>query len=307
MNPSSQPEPVGSMNMQVALGLAEKGYLVFPCRRGDKRPFTPHGLKDATVDPDKIRHWFSRNPDLNVAVACGPQPNGINLLAVDVDPKNGGGVTWEHLADEFLLPPGPMHHTPSGGWHLFYAAPDDLRNTAGRIGIGIDTRGAGGYVVVPRSRLIDFETGEILGHYSWTRETALLNVEPPVLPQWINDLLTASPEDVPPAPPRKAGPEPTGGDVSPADYLRSQWLWERELTADGWTLARRGGRDTEWVRPGKSLREGTSATLHNDGEGPLVVWSTSVPVGGKPTKQGVGQSYSPFEYVVTFRHGGDRS
>ena len=304
MNDSSA-QPVGSMNLQVALGLAEKGYLVFPCRQGDKRPFTPHGLKDATVDPDVIRKWYSRNPDLNVAVACGPQPNGINLLAVDVDPKNGGDETWAMLTSECDLPAGPVHTTPSGGWHYFYDAPADLRNTAGRIGKGIDTRGEGGYVVVPRSRLIDFETGEIIGHYSWTRDTALLNVEPPVLPQWINDRLTAEPE-AKPAP--KVGPGPTGGDgVSPADWLRSQWSWAAELEADGWTHARSGGGDSEWVRPGKSVREGTSATLHNNGEGPLVVWSTSVPDGGKPTRQGVGKSYSPFEYVVTFRHGGDRS
>jgi hypothetical protein len=43
--------------------------------------------------------------------------------------------------------------TPSGGLHLYYAAPSDVeyRNTAGRLGWHIDTRAHGGYVVAPGS------------------------------------------------------------------------------------------------------------------------------------------------------------
>jgi Bifunctional DNA primase/polymerase, N-terminal len=42
--------------------------------------------------------------------------------------------------------------TPSGGLHLYFAAPAQrLGNTAGKLGRGIDTRGAGGYVVGPGS------------------------------------------------------------------------------------------------------------------------------------------------------------
>jgi hypothetical protein len=44
--------------------------------------------------------------------------------------------------------------TPSGGWHIYYRDPEGtIRNTAGRIVKGIDTRAGGGYVVAPGSIL----------------------------------------------------------------------------------------------------------------------------------------------------------
>ena len=95
---------------------------------------------------------------------------------------------------------------------------------------------------------------------------------------------------------------------SVADKAREGWDWFVELEADGWVCVRTAGTDSQWTRPGKNPREGTSATLHRDGpqgDGPLVVWSTSVPTGGVETRTGTGRSYSPWDYIVTFRAGGD--
>ena len=45
----------------VALDLAKR-LPVFPCDN-DKRPFTAHGFKDASNDPDLIRTWWTRWPN----------------------------------------------------------------------------------------------------------------------------------------------------------------------------------------------------------------------------------------------------
>ena len=87
---------VGKVNRThaVARMLGNAGYLVFPCRPFSKMPATRNGFKDASSDLIDIDAWFDNDRGYNLAVACGPQPNGINLLAVDIDPKNGGVETW---------------------------------------------------------------------------------------------------------------------------------------------------------------------------------------------------------------------
>ena len=55
--------------------------------------------------------------------------------------------------------------TPSGGLHYYFSyRHDDVRNSAGRLGPGLDVRGRGGYVVAPPSVLRN-------GHaYKWLRD-----------------------------------------------------------------------------------------------------------------------------------------
>src|SRR5262252_6165356 len=293
-----------SLTLARALHLARAGFVVFPCRRGEKRPATTNGLLDATDDEAQIERWFAGR-DLNLAVACGPQPNGVNLFAIDVDPKNGGDSTWSALLNGHTVPPGPRHTTRSGGSHLFFDAPSDLHNTAGRLGVGIDTRGVGGYVVVPPSAVIDSETGEV-GAYTTSRETALSQVPVPPLPTWICELLDESTPTV------NGDLAYQGRSVSPlgdfgdsvADKAREGWRWEVELDRDGWTLARQRGDQQFWTRPGKSPRDGHSAVLHLP-DGPLVVFTTEQPPGGVPTVHGEARSYSPWDYLVSYRAGGD--
>ena len=287
----------------IALALAEADYLVFPCRPFSKAPATENGFHDATVDPEQIRTWFDNDRSLNLAVACGLQPNGINLLAVDIDPKNGGLETWKALTDEHGVPMSPRHETPSGGFHLFFDVPDGTGRTGPHtLGQGIDTRDGSGYVVVPPSRLRD-DDGEIIT-YRASKTAALALNRPHAGPLWLLELLEP-PEPLTAAMRRHPSQQPVGvlnlGD-SVADKARHDWDWPVELEADGWTLGRRQGDQSQWTRPGKSVREGNSATLHEP-DGPFVVYSTSVPMGGVAGR-GV-RSYSPWDYIVTFRAGGD--
>jgi hypothetical protein len=72
--------------LDLALLYASLGWRVFPthslrdgdCSCGDpgctspgKHPRTPRGCKDASADERRIRAWWKRWPDANVAVATG--------------------------------------------------------------------------------------------------------------------------------------------------------------------------------------------------------------------------------------------
>lgn len=150
--------------MNYALKLAESGLCVLPLRPRQKTPMVANWQNLATTDEKQIREWWTAWPDANIGIACGLS----GLTVVDVDAKNGndGLDVWNALcikhriADETVTA-----HTPSGGLHLYYRTPEnvDLHNTAGRLGVGIDTRSNGGYVVAPPS-VTD------VGAYRWDKQ-----------------------------------------------------------------------------------------------------------------------------------------
>ncbi len=124
-----------------ALDLTRRGARVFPCQPRGKVPLATHGCRDASTDEATIRAWWARWPNANVGLATG---NG--LLVLDVDPRHGGDESLAELAE---LPPTREALTGGGGRHLFYRG--EARCSAGRLGPGLDVRGAGGYVVAPPS------------------------------------------------------------------------------------------------------------------------------------------------------------
>jgi putative DNA primase/helicase len=141
--------------LRAALVYASWGWHVHPLRPGDKRPLLSNWPQRATTDADAIRRWWGRWPQANIGLACGPS----RLLAIDLDVKAGvdGLAAWEALKAQLGFEDGgtPVSNTPSGGRHLLFALGDHPApgNTAGKLGPGIDTRGDGGYIVLPPSRL----------------------------------------------------------------------------------------------------------------------------------------------------------
>lgn len=127
--------------LAAALALAEEyGLPVFPCRP-DKRPYTPHGFRDASRNIEQIAQWWTDWPDALIGVPTG---RASGLLVVDIDPA---GAEWyrEH-ADR--LGAGRIHRTRRDGWHLLYRMPaDEVRCSASRIARGVDVRAEGGYII----------------------------------------------------------------------------------------------------------------------------------------------------------------
>ena len=148
-----------ALALSEALLCIQRGWHVFPCR-ADKAPATPHGFKDATSDPDEVRELWRQHPGPAFGIATGSS----GLVVVDIDCKNGapGYESWQELGRE--LGPGiedtAVVGTPSGGRHYYYRANGHKAgSTVGKLAAGIDTRGAGGYVIGPGSPGYDYIDG----------------------------------------------------------------------------------------------------------------------------------------------------
>jgi hypothetical protein len=126
--------------IKTALTLAARGLLVFPCSPRAKTPATAHGVKDATTDPDIIRHWWQTVPDYNVAVATG---STSSIFVVDLDGLDAE-AELRRLELKYGNLPCSVEVITARGRHIYFKMPAVLvRNSAGRIAPGIDVRGEG--------------------------------------------------------------------------------------------------------------------------------------------------------------------
>lgn len=153
--------------LRTALAYAERGWPVFPvhspappgcscgrpdCNRIGKHPRTVKGLKDASRDIGMIREWWSRWPDANIGIATGP---GSGIFVLDLDGEKGRASLAALETQHGPLPATLTSITgrADGGEHRWfnYPAEHEIRNSSGRLGVGLDVRGTGGYVIVPPS------------------------------------------------------------------------------------------------------------------------------------------------------------
>jgi len=146
--------------LSVALAYVADGLPVFPLQPRSEKPWAgSHGFRDATLDPDLVRGWWSGRPHSNIGIATGT-PRGI--VAVDIDSPAAARALDELAAGRPL--DGLIVRTVRG-WHRWYRTPDTpVRNSRGRLAPGIDVRGAGGYVVAPpsvRGRRYEFVDGRL--------------------------------------------------------------------------------------------------------------------------------------------------
>lgn len=126
--------------------LVPQGYPVFPLNQ-DKRPHTRSGFKEATTDTTRIEAWGKRWPAALVGVPTG---KASNLFVLDVDVKNGKDGFGTVRGKGWELPATRTHRTKNGGGaHYLFQLPEGqpLKNSVGKLGDGLDTRGEGGYIV----------------------------------------------------------------------------------------------------------------------------------------------------------------
>ena len=121
---------------------------MFPCRP-DKKPFTVNGYKNATNDPIMIKEMWGLHPDAMIGIPTG-QATDIYVLDIDIKSRDGFATLRKFRLD---LSGVPQVTTPSGGAHYYWRLGGiALKNTAGKLGPGLDTRGNGGYIIIPPSR-----------------------------------------------------------------------------------------------------------------------------------------------------------
>jgi hypothetical protein len=167
-----------------ALEYAAAGIPVFPCAK--KVPLIRDWRNAATTDPEIIARWWADWPEANIAILTGRRSN---LLVVDLDVKNG--VNGIDAYNSLGLPKTEIAAlTPSGGGHAYFRWPGEgYSNTASRIAPGVDTRGEGGYVLVPPSSIDRLP-------YQWgTPEMVdrLLRGDVPDLPRTLRQRLDGTP------------------------------------------------------------------------------------------------------------------
>ncbi|MFH1269000.1 MAG: phage/plasmid primase, P4 family [Planctomycetota bacterium] len=249
--PPGEPTEQLSATGLAALAYARLGWRVFPCHgitddghctcgkpdchSPGKHPRTPHGCKDATTDPELITTWWRRWPDSNVAVATGAA-----VIVLDVDAPRGP----ESLADLEVangkLPFTVVSQTGGGGvQYLFQPNGKPVPNSAGKLGVNLDTRGAGGYVIMSPSR---HASGQL---YRWVEGQGPDDVPLAEIPSWIPEQLNGKPQATQPA----AAPTARRRDGAIHPWARA--ALDREISDVNGTAP--GGRNQALNRAGFSL------------------------------------------------------
>jgi hypothetical protein len=154
-----------------------RGLHVFPCRDG--RPLVEGGHKSASTDESVIRGWWRRWADAQIAVAL----RASGLIALDVDPRNGGDETIARLEAKYgALPRDCNVRSGGGGEHIYFKDPGG--RLRGKLPGGVDVK-CNGYVIAPPST-----------HRSGKRYEWIVHREPPPLPaKWIELLRLAAADD----------------------------------------------------------------------------------------------------------------
>ena len=164
-------------NLEYCNFYSDKGWRVFPCGN-DKKPMVKDWPNEATTDRAKIAAWWGPTPNAGIGLATGKQSG---IFAIDIDAGHNG---FETLASLPTMPETVMSNTGGGGRHILFNYPSiEIRNSAGKVGQGIDCRGEGGYIVVPKSP-------HPSGHfYEWDKEHLPSKYPVSDAPAWLLKLL----------------------------------------------------------------------------------------------------------------------
>jgi hypothetical protein len=144
-----------------------------------KVPLTQRGLYNATNDPANVSRWWKTWRDANVGVLTGTV-SGIWVL--DIDGQEGLSTIKSLISEKGrgFIEGAPIVGTGKG-YHIYYKD-NNFRNTAKKLP-GIDSRGEGGYVVVPPSIHPDTNI-----KYKWLTQPNFSNLFEP--PKWLIERLS---------------------------------------------------------------------------------------------------------------------
>lgn len=167
--------------LDYALAYINIGWHVLPLIPKTKQPLSrlvPNGVHGATNDAETVRRWWTAEPNAGIGVAVLTS----GLVAVDIDPRNGGFETMERLeAQHGALVSDVLALTGGGGEHRVFSA-SLVSNLPGKLGPGVDLK-ADGYICVEPSI---HPCGK---PYTWEASSdPLEGCAPSTLPGWVRDL-----------------------------------------------------------------------------------------------------------------------
>lgn len=165
--------------IEAAMLYASMGLSVIPLN--GKVPMFKNWPEVATTDPETIERWFLQNPDANLGIATGKKSG---VFVVDIDPRHGGGDTWDHELAMHAIPDTWHDLTGGGGTHVWFKYPNFAVKSCAGILPGIDIRGDGGQVVAPPS--VHPDTHKL---YEWDGLKPIQEQTLAQAPIWLLDLL----------------------------------------------------------------------------------------------------------------------
>ena len=189
-----------------ALEYARQGWHVFPLGVKGKKPIMKGGFYKATTDEATIKQWIRQYPNANIGLATGVKSG---VFVVDID-GNVGEADLARLQDQYGMLPETLQSTTGAGGHLYFKFPVHamVKNRAKIIshekGVegGLDTRGEGGYVVLPPSI---HPSNKV---YQWANNAPIVEC-----PEWLLNLIVKSSKLVDDT--SNVIPEDFGGDEAP--------------------------------------------------------------------------------------------
>jgi hypothetical protein len=170
------------------------GRLVCSCRRAAnctspaKHPLgrlAPNGLLSASTDEAVIKKWFTDEPAANLGVRTD------GLIVLDIDPRHDGASSLAALERDHDFLPTWRVLTGGGGEHVIFRCPEGITVNSSNarsnplLGLGIDVRARGGYIVAVPSRHI---SGSV---YAWSVDHHPADLELAEAPPWLIKALTA--------------------------------------------------------------------------------------------------------------------
>lgn len=154
--------------LDIANTYTKRNWAVFPCIAGDKIPACERGFHAASTNPWELRKLWAGRTNLNIGVATGSK-SGFWVLDIDGET---GQASLEALEAIHGTLPKTLTSITGKGRHLLWLYQEGMRNTANKVGAGIDTRGDGGYIVVSPSI---HPSG---AQYEWEDESVVIAVAP---------------------------------------------------------------------------------------------------------------------------------
>ena len=160
---------------QGASYMLTRGFKVLPLKPNTKLPLRKNWPVESLTDNEGTVGCYAVAANGEFA-NFGVHPGASKHFVLDIDAKAGKrGMESLHALEEThgMLPKTFTVKTPTGGLHKYFKG--EARNTAGTVGVNLDTRGLNGYVVAPGS-VIDGSAYEIID-----------DSEPADAPQWLLD------------------------------------------------------------------------------------------------------------------------
>jgi hypothetical protein len=177
-------------SLEPVLYLAARGWRLLPCVERDKIPLIRDWPRRASCDFDVICRWAQRHERCNWAVATGL---GSGVFVIDVDGESGTNLFCS-MVEQHTTWARTLTAITARGQHFYftYPATGTIRNSAGKLGIGLDVRGDGGYVLVPPSI---HPSGAL---YEWTSPSN--GFAPVSAPDWLlHEIVTATARSIEPS------------------------------------------------------------------------------------------------------------